>query len=68
MWVATDVKLIRGTGTTDIVCAAVHKVAQRLIGKTTEELFGNMGAAWDYLLADPQLRWIGPEKGVIHIG
>lgn len=26
-----------------------------------------MGKAWDFLLADPQLRWIGPEKGVIHI-
>ncbi|KAG2008656.1 mandelate racemase/muconate lactonizing enzyme, variant 2 [Coprinopsis cinerea AmutBmut pab1-1] len=26
-----------------------------------------MGKTWDYLMADPQLRWIGPEKGVIHI-
>ena len=26
-----------------------------------------MGRTWDFLLADPQLRWIGPEKGVIHI-
>lgn len=51
----------------DIVCAAVEKVAERLVGKKTAELFADMGAAWDYLLADPQLRWIGPEKGVIHI-
>lgn len=51
----------------DIVCAAVDKVAERLVGKKTTELFGDMGAAWEYLLADPQLRWIGPEKGVIHI-
>ena len=51
----------------DIVCAAVEKVAERLIGKKTAELFSDMGAAWNYLLADPQLRWIGPEKGVIHI-
>lgn len=51
----------------DIVCAAVEKVAERLVGKKTAELFGDMGAAWNYLLADPQLRWIGPEKGVIHI-
>ncbi|KAK4049104.1 hypothetical protein OIO90_005574 [Microbotryomycetes sp. JL221] len=51
----------------DIVCAAVEKVAERLVGKRTGDLFGDMGAAWDYLLADPQLRWIGPEKGVIHI-
>ncbi|KAF7980524.1 hypothetical protein HWV62_37647 [Athelia sp. TMB] len=51
----------------EIVCAAIKLVAARLVGKDTEELFGNMGAAWDLLVADPQLRWIGPEKGVIHI-
>ncbi|CAE6416208.1 unnamed protein product [Rhizoctonia solani] len=51
----------------DIVCTAIAAVADRLVGKNTEELFANMGATWDYLLADPQLRWIGPEKGVIHI-
>lgn len=26
-----------------------------------------MGKLWSYMVADPQLRWIGPEKGVIHI-
>ena len=46
---------------------AIGQVANRLIGKDTEELFANMGKTWDYLTADPQLRWIGPEKGVIHI-
>ncbi|GJE99566.1 L-galactonate dehydratase [Phanerochaete sordida] len=51
----------------DIVCAAIKEVAQRLVGKDTEELFANMGKTWDYLCSDPQLRWIGPEKGVIHI-
>ncbi|QRW19089.1 enolase C-terminal domain-like protein [Rhizoctonia solani] len=51
----------------DIVCTAIAAVADRLVGKKTEELFKNMGETWDYLLADPQLRWIGPEKGVIHI-
>ncbi|KII87803.1 hypothetical protein PLICRDRAFT_42306 [Plicaturopsis crispa FD-325 SS-3] len=51
----------------DIVCAAIKEVANRLVGKDTEELFADMGKAWDYLTADPQLRWIGPEKGVVHI-
>jgi L-galactonate dehydratase len=27
-----------------------------------------MGQTWRYLVADSQLRWIGPEKGVIHLG
>ncbi|THH16473.1 hypothetical protein EW146_g4170, partial [Bondarzewia mesenterica] len=52
---------------TDIVCLAVKEVASRLVGKEVESLFSNMGKAWDYLVADSQLRWIGPEKGVIHI-
>ncbi|EGO03632.1 hypothetical protein SERLA73DRAFT_175193 [Serpula lacrymans var. lacrymans S7.3] len=51
----------------EIVCQAIKEVASRLVGRDTEQLFANMGAAWDHLLADPQLRWIGPEKGVIHI-
>jgi len=49
------------------VCSAVEAVAGRLVGKEIESLFSDMGAAWSYLMADPQLRWIGPEKGVIHI-
>ncbi|KAF4618288.1 hypothetical protein D9613_011644 [Agrocybe pediades] len=51
----------------EIVCAAIKEVAKRLVGKDTESLFADMGKAWDYMMADPQLRWIGPEKGVIHI-
>ncbi|TNY22720.1 enolase C-terminal domain-like protein [Rhodotorula diobovata] len=53
----------------DIVCSAVEQVASRLVGWKTEELFtaAGMGRMWHYLLADSQLRWIGPEKGVIHI-
>lgn len=41
----------------DIVCAAIKEVAQRVVGKDTEELFANMGKTWDYLCSDPQLRW-----------
>ncbi|KAH9946871.1 enolase C-terminal domain-like protein [Amylocystis lapponica] len=51
----------------DIVCAAIKELAIRLVGKDVEEIFANMGKTWDYLSADSQLRWIGPEKGVIHI-
>jgi len=51
----------------DIVCQAIKEVASRLLDKEIESLFADMGKAWDYLVADSQLRWIGPEKGVIHI-
>ncbi|KAL7274841.1 L-galactonate dehydratase [Rhizina undulata] len=51
----------------DIVCKAIDILAQRIIGKDLEELTENMGKTWRYLVADSQLRWIGPEKGVIHL-
>lgn len=39
------------------VCYAIKEVAKRLIGRKTEDLFVNMGKTWDYMMADPQLRW-----------
>jgi L-galactonate dehydratase len=32
-----------------------------------ESLVANWGATWRHLVNDSQLRWIGPEKGVIHL-
>jgi L-fuconate dehydratase len=34
---------------------------------TLEDFAADPGAAWYYLCGDSQLRWIGPEKGVIHL-
>ncbi|KAF8269080.1 enolase C-terminal domain-like protein [Lactarius quietus] len=64
----TDSKLV-GHGMTlpSGVCQAIRAVADRIVNKEIESLFADMGKTWDHLVADPQLRWIGPEKGVIHI-
>ncbi|KAK8149465.1 L-galactonate dehydratase [Beauveria asiatica] len=51
----------------DIVCAAINQVADRLRGKTLSSLVADWGKTWRYLVSDSQLRWIGPEKGVIHL-
>ncbi|KAL5480675.1 hypothetical protein ACEPAI_9615 [Sanghuangporus weigelae] len=51
----------------DIVCKAIEELAKKLVGKEVESLFANMGQAFSFLLSDPQLRWLGPEKGIIHI-
>ncbi|KAG9095881.1 hypothetical protein FS749_009552 [Ceratobasidium sp. UAMH 11750] len=51
----------------DIVCHAIREVAKRVVGKDLESLFDDMGNTWNILTSDPQLRWIGPEKGVIHL-
>jgi L-fuconate dehydratase len=52
---------------TDIVVAAVGALRPLVLGRSTDELFADMGAFWRQLVGDSQLRWIGPEKGVIHL-
>ncbi|KAI9774521.1 MAG: L-galactonate dehydratase [Geoglossum simile] len=51
----------------DIVCKAIEAIADRARGKTLELLTTDWGETWRYLVSDSQLRWIGPEKGVIHL-
>jgi L-fuconate dehydratase len=52
---------------TEVVVAAVEALRPLVVGRDSEELFANMGAFWRSLVGDSQLRWIGPEKGVIHL-
>jgi L-fuconate dehydratase len=52
---------------TEVVVAAVRALAPLVEGRSTDELFPTMGAFWRSLVGDSQLRWIGPEKGVIHL-
>ncbi|KAI5804007.1 enolase C-terminal domain-like protein [Peziza echinospora] len=51
----------------DIVCHAISSLAPRLVGKSLAALVANMGETWRHLVSDSQYRWIGPEKGVIHM-
>jgi L-fuconate dehydratase len=51
----------------EVCITAIHALAPLLIGRTLESFTANMGAFWRYITGDSQLRWIGPEKGVIHL-
>ncbi len=51
----------------EVCITAIHALAPLLIGHTLESFTENMGAFWRYITSDSQLRWIGPEKGVIHL-
>ncbi len=51
----------------EITCAAVRALAHHVEGRTVEELFANPVAFSRSITADVQLRWLGPEKGVIHM-
>jgi L-fuconate dehydratase len=47
--------------------AAIEALAPLVIGKTLESFTANMGNFWRMIVGDSQLRWVGPEKGVIHL-
>src|ERR1700740_2513569 len=52
----------------EICVTAVKSLAALVVGATLEEIFADMGGFWRYVTAgDSQLRWIGPEKGAIHL-
>jgi L-fuconate dehydratase len=51
----------------EVVIAAIQALAPLVIGLTLEEITADMGAFWRRLAGDSQLRWIGPEKGAIHL-
>ena len=51
----------------EVVVAAIQALAPRIVGQTLESFTQNMGAFWRMLTSDSQLRWLGPEKGVIHL-
>jgi L-fuconate dehydratase len=52
---------------TEVVVSAVRAIEPLVVGRSTDEVFGAMGEFWRSLVGDSQLRWIGPEKGVIHL-
>ncbi len=52
---------------TEVCVAAIHALAPLVVGQTLESFTTNMGAFWRSITGDSQLRWIGPEKGVIHL-
>jgi L-fuconate dehydratase len=51
----------------EVCVAAIRALAPLIIGQTLEAFTANMGAFWRYITGDSQLRWLGPEKGVIYL-
>src|SRR5438067_6989841 len=51
----------------ELCCAAARALGERLVGRTLESLADDMGAFWDLMTGDSQYRWLGPEKGVVHL-
>lgn len=70
----TDNPQLSGDGLTftigrgnEVCVAAIEALKPLVVGHTLEEFTNSMGDFWAHINGDSQLRWLGPEKGVIHL-
>jgi L-fuconate dehydratase len=70
----TDVDGLKGNGITftigrgnELCTQAVDALAPLVVGKSLEDITADMAGFWSTITGDSQLRWVGPEKGVIHL-
>lgn len=70
----TDTTDLEGHGLTftigrgnELCVAACEALAPLIVGQKLADLTADMGAFWRMMTGDSQLRWVGPEKGVIHL-
>jgi L-fuconate dehydratase len=52
----------------ELCVAAINALKPLVLGKTLESFTAHMGDFWRMITGDSQLRWIGPDKGAIHLG
>ena len=51
----------------DLCCRAIEALAPIVVGRVLADIVDEMGAFWRSITNHSQLRWLGPEKGVIHL-
>ena len=51
----------------DICCAAIQALEPLIVGLDLDWIRADGARFWRHMTGDSQLRWIGPEKGVIHL-
>lgn len=52
---------------TDVQVAAIDLLKPYLLGRDVEKILNDLGGIWRELVHDSQLRWLGPEKGIMHM-
>ena len=70
----TDAPGVEGHGLTftigrgnEVCCAAIEAMRHLVVGQDMAAIAADMGAFWRHVTSDSQLRWIGPDKGAIHL-
>jgi len=51
----------------ELCVGAIRALAHHVVGLTLEAIVADQAAFWRALVHDSQLRWLGPEKGVVHL-
>jgi L-fuconate dehydratase len=51
----------------DICAGAINAFRHHVVGQSLADLTHDLGGFWRRLAGDSQLRWLGPEKGVLHL-
>ena len=51
----------------DIICQAIKAMRHLVVGQDLDDIKTNMGVFYRQLQSDSQIRWLGPEKGVVHM-
>lgn len=51
----------------DICCRAIEAMQHLVVGLELDWIAADMGRFWRHVTSDSQLRWIGPDKGAIHL-
>jgi L-fuconate dehydratase len=52
---------------TEVCVAAARALKPFVVGRALEGIASDMRGFWRSLVSDDQLRWLGPEKGVMHL-
>ena len=51
----------------ELCVAAIEAMRALVVGLSLETIVADMAGFWRSLAGDSQLRWVGPEKGVVHL-
>jgi L-fuconate dehydratase len=52
---------------TELCVQAAALISERVVGRTLQDIAQDMAGFWRDVVGDSHLRWLGPEKGVVHL-
>lgn len=50
-----------------LVCDAIDYLVKHIVGREINELMADFGTTYKIMADDPNFRWLGPHKGIVHL-